>query len=200
MKATEEPPRWDTSILHESFDSRSYRDAIELHAAGMTRLEALFDEFSPSAVAVERVFFQHNTRTAMSVGQASGIVLALAVGFLAYKDRMSDLCLQDRIIRLEMQVRLHKLGLGEQADKLSLRQLISLRFASDAEPRMTPEEQAVYRDKVVPLLRAKGVRMIHGISAASLGGVAGKEATTVIGIVDANLAKGIRGIVDAVGA
>jgi crossover junction endodeoxyribonuclease RuvC len=27
---------------------------------------------------VERVFFQHNTRTAMSVGQASGVVLALA--------------------------------------------------------------------------------------------------------------------------
>ncbi|MCI0534982.1 MAG: tetratricopeptide repeat protein, partial [Verrucomicrobiales bacterium] len=26
-------------------------------------------------------------------------------------------------------------------------------FASDAEPRMTPEEQAVYRDKIVPLLR-----------------------------------------------
>jgi ribosomal protein L7Ae-like RNA K-turn-binding protein len=55
-------------------------------------------------------------------------------------------------------------------------------------------------DKVVPLLRAKGVRMIEGISAAALGGAAGKEATTVIGIVDANLAKGIRGVVDAVGA
>ncbi|MBI2947631.1 MAG: tetratricopeptide repeat protein, partial [Verrucomicrobia bacterium] len=26
-------------------------------------------------------------------------------------------------------------------------------FASDAEPRLTPEEQAVYRDKIVPLLR-----------------------------------------------
>ncbi|MGA0148591.1 MAG: crossover junction endodeoxyribonuclease RuvC [Ilumatobacteraceae bacterium] len=39
---------------------------------------ALLEEFSPSAVAVERVFFQHNTRTAMSVGQASGVVLALA--------------------------------------------------------------------------------------------------------------------------
>ena len=50
MKATEEPPRWDTSILHESFDSRSYRDAIELHAAGMTRLEALFDEHGIRAV------------------------------------------------------------------------------------------------------------------------------------------------------
>jgi ribosomal protein L7Ae-like RNA K-turn-binding protein len=55
-------------------------------------------------------------------------------------------------------------------------------------------------DKVVPLLRAKGVRMIEGISAAALGGAAGKEATAVIGIVDANLAKGIRGVVDAVGA
>ncbi len=35
-------------------------------------------EFTPVAVAVERVLFQVNTRTAMSVGQASGLVLALA--------------------------------------------------------------------------------------------------------------------------
>lgn len=33
------------------------------------------------------------------------------------------------------------------------RLLGSYGFASDAEPRMTPEEQGVYRDKVVPLLR-----------------------------------------------
>lgn len=38
----------------------------------------LLDEFRPSVVAVERVFFQHNTRTAMSVGQASGLVMAAA--------------------------------------------------------------------------------------------------------------------------
>ncbi len=43
-----------------------------------TDLLALFDEFSPTAVAVERVFFQHNTRTAMSVAQVSGVVLAMA--------------------------------------------------------------------------------------------------------------------------
>ena len=35
-------------------------------------------EFPPVAVAVERVLFQVNTRTAMSVGQASGLALALA--------------------------------------------------------------------------------------------------------------------------
>ncbi len=51
--------------------------------------------------------------------------------------------------------------------------------------------------KVVPLLRAKKVRMIEGISAAALGAAVGKEATTVIGIVDVHLAKGIQGIVDA---
>ena len=38
----------------------------------------LLDEFQPDAVAVEKVFFQVNVRTAMSVGQASGVALAEA--------------------------------------------------------------------------------------------------------------------------
>jgi crossover junction endodeoxyribonuclease RuvC len=41
-------------------------------------LDALIGEYRPIAVAVERVLFQVNTRTAMSVGQASGLALALA--------------------------------------------------------------------------------------------------------------------------
>ena len=41
-------------------------------------LEALISEVKPTAIAVEQVFFQNNVRTAMSVGQASGLVLALA--------------------------------------------------------------------------------------------------------------------------
>lgn len=41
-------------------------------------IESLLAEFRPHAVAVEQVFFQNNVRTAMGVGQASGIVLALA--------------------------------------------------------------------------------------------------------------------------
>ncbi|MEY4025496.1 MAG: crossover junction endodeoxyribonuclease RuvC [Actinomycetota bacterium] len=41
-------------------------------------LEALIAEVKPTAIAVEQVFFQNNVRTAMSVGQASGLVLALA--------------------------------------------------------------------------------------------------------------------------
>ncbi len=38
----------------------------------------LLDEFQPDAVAVEKVFFQVNVRTAMSVGQARGVALAEA--------------------------------------------------------------------------------------------------------------------------
>jgi crossover junction endodeoxyribonuclease RuvC len=41
-------------------------------------LRALIGELGPAAVAVERVFFQTNARTAMSVGQASGLALVAA--------------------------------------------------------------------------------------------------------------------------
>jgi crossover junction endodeoxyribonuclease RuvC len=41
-------------------------------------LGSLLREFTPDVVAVETVFFQVNVRTAMSVGQASGLALALA--------------------------------------------------------------------------------------------------------------------------
>ncbi|HVC14834.1 MAG TPA: crossover junction endodeoxyribonuclease RuvC [Acidimicrobiales bacterium] len=41
-------------------------------------LGTLMTEHRPDAVAVERVFFQVNARTAMSVGQASGLALAEA--------------------------------------------------------------------------------------------------------------------------
>jgi crossover junction endodeoxyribonuclease RuvC len=42
-------------------------------------LRALLGELRPHAVAVERVFFQSNVRTAIGVAQASGLALAEAV-------------------------------------------------------------------------------------------------------------------------
>jgi len=41
-------------------------------------LVSLIQEFAPDVVSVERVFFQTNVRTAMSVGQASGLALCEA--------------------------------------------------------------------------------------------------------------------------
>ena len=47
-------------------------------AALDTDLRELIADLRPNVVAVERLFFQTNVRTAMSVGQASGLVLAAA--------------------------------------------------------------------------------------------------------------------------
>ncbi|MBI1808477.1 MAG: ribosomal L7Ae/L30e/S12e/Gadd45 family protein [Gemmatimonadetes bacterium] len=77
----------------------------------------------------------------------------------------------------------------EAAGNVTLRLAI---VAGDASPNSLA--------KVVPLLKAKGVPLVEGIGAAELGGVTGRDATTVVGIVDAQLAKGIRGVVDAASA
>jgi crossover junction endodeoxyribonuclease RuvC len=46
--------------------------------AGLARVLA---DYRPDAVAVEKVFFSRNVRTAMTVGQASGVALATAAEF-----------------------------------------------------------------------------------------------------------------------
>ena len=54
-------------------------DEVPARLAELQReMRDLLVEFRPGAVAVERVLFQANVRTAMSVGQASGIVMAEA--------------------------------------------------------------------------------------------------------------------------
>jgi hypothetical protein len=73
---------------------------------------------------------------AVREGSADSVALALlavgvVVGLVAL--RQSSLRLQDRIILLEMQVRLTRLGRVHDLRRLSKRQVIALRFASDAE-------------------------------------------------------------------
>ena len=54
-------------------------DPLPDRLASLNReLRALLAEYRPDVVVVERVFFQTNVRTAMSVGQASGLALAAA--------------------------------------------------------------------------------------------------------------------------
>lgn len=51
--------------------------AQQLFSLCMT-LERVMEEFEPAAVAVERLFFNANARTAIRVGQASGVALLAA--------------------------------------------------------------------------------------------------------------------------
>jgi ribosomal protein L7Ae-like RNA K-turn-binding protein len=55
------------------------------------------------------------------------------------------------------------------------------------------------REKVVPLLNARRIRFIEVPSAVELGAAVGREQTTVVGIVDRQLAAGVRRIVESAG-
>jgi Flp pilus assembly protein TadB len=73
---------------------------------------------------------------ALSERSMVSIALVLLAGVVVWGLlilRQSALRLQDRIIRLEMQVRLARLGLTDAGSRLTLAQLVALRFASDAE-------------------------------------------------------------------
>ena len=52
--------------------------AGERLAAVAAGIRSVLDEHRPDAVAVERVFAQHNTRTVMGTAQASGVALLVA--------------------------------------------------------------------------------------------------------------------------
>lgn len=61
------------------------------------------------------------------------VLIALALILTVWMVRQYALRLQNRIIRLEMQVRLARLGRAADGDRLSVPQLVALRFASDQE-------------------------------------------------------------------
>ena len=52
-------------------------------------------------------------------------------------------------------------------------------------------------DKIVPLLNARRVRFIEVPSAVELGAAVGRDQTAVVGIVDRQLAAGVREIVES---
>lgn len=91
----------------------------ELHR----EVSALIEEHRPDAVAVEQVFFQNNVRTAMSVGQASGVVLALAA---------TAGC---RVVQYSpSQVKSAVTGWGG-ADKVQVTQMVQRRLGLDHAPK-----------------------------------------------------------------
>jgi ribosomal protein L7Ae-like RNA K-turn-binding protein len=57
-----------------------------------------------------------------------------------------------------------------------------------------PDASSNSLDKVLPLLRARGIDVLAGPPAAELGSAVGRDSTAVVGIVDRGLAKGIRAL------
>jgi len=86
-------------------------------------IDNLLDQYSPSVVAVEHIFFQSNVRTAMSVGQVSGLVLSAAAR---------------RGLQVEQytpnQVKLAITGWGA-ADKLQVQKMVKQRLGLNTIPK-----------------------------------------------------------------
>ena len=68
-----------------------------------------------------------------SAGTLLGFLMSVAFVVMFFSLRVQILTVQDRVIRLEMRIRMARLGLDQECDRLAPRQLIALRFASDSE-------------------------------------------------------------------
>ncbi len=78
----------------------------------------------------------HLVKVGISYNSVFGVLMALALFVLAFCARIFALTVQDRVIRLEMRLRLAQIlpaELRPRIPEFTPGQLISLRFASDAE-------------------------------------------------------------------
>lgn len=92
-------------------------------------------------LAVNLVWSIYRLIRGVSLEAAFGVALAVALLLVAFFGRIFALTVQDRVIRLEMALRLEKLlpaDLKPRIGELTVAQFVSLRFASDAElPALT---------------------------------------------------------------
>ncbi|MEC7590317.1 MAG: crossover junction endodeoxyribonuclease RuvC [Actinomycetota bacterium] len=69
----------EVSLLHIGVFRTDPGEAIEQRLISIERdIDGLVDELEPDVVAVERVFSQHNVRTAMATAQAAAVALLVA--------------------------------------------------------------------------------------------------------------------------
>jgi Family of unknown function (DUF6526) len=91
--------------------------------------------FAPLAL-INLMWSIYNLYRSPGAGELQGIVIALAILMAGFLARTSALKAQDRVIRLEENLRYQKIlspELAKKAEALTPGQLVALRFASDAE-------------------------------------------------------------------
>jgi hypothetical protein len=105
--------------------------SFENHA----KLVPAFHYLTLGLVAINVLWNIYRTAVAFSLGQLISLVAALALLMVAFWARIFALGVQDRLIRLEMRLRMTGLApdLAARFDEFSVNQVCSLRFAGDAE-------------------------------------------------------------------
>ncbi|MCX7970744.1 MAG: crossover junction endodeoxyribonuclease RuvC [Negativicutes bacterium] len=74
----DEPGSRLTAVRYGTIETSSRLDDSSRLAVLYNQLTGIIDSFTPQLVAVEKLFFNKNTRTAISVSQARGVVLLCA--------------------------------------------------------------------------------------------------------------------------
>jgi hypothetical protein len=100
------------------------------------RLVPLFHFFVLPVLFINVLYTSWNATQMPTGGTAWAFVVAAALLTLSLVARTMVLRVQDRVIRLEMRLRLHEAlpaELRNRVPELTPRQLVALRFASDAE-------------------------------------------------------------------
>jgi hypothetical protein len=100
------------------------------------RIYPLFHIWSVFPLLVNFIWSVYRLRFGITGDSIVAVILAVGLLALLFASRAQALAVQDRVIRLEMRLRLREVlppDLAAQADRLSVKQLIALRFASDAE-------------------------------------------------------------------
>ena len=100
------------------------------------RFFPLFHFFVAPVLIINFLVAAWRTYQAPSAGTAWATVVALTLVGLALASRLMALTVQDRLIRLEMRLRLQQLlgpDLAARVSEIDRPQFVALRFASDAE-------------------------------------------------------------------
>lgn len=100
------------------------------------RIVPLYHVFGSLIFVVNVIWWAYRCVTAFSGDTLMALLLGLALLMLHVYARVFPLTVQDRLIRLEMKLRMRELLPAELAgrfDEFTVKQLVALRFASDAE-------------------------------------------------------------------
>lgn len=136
---------------------RTARTAVPARLAVLyDELRALIEEHDPHAVAVERVLFNANTKTAMSVGQAAGVALLAAAQAGCEVAEYTP-----------GEVKLTVTGNGA-ADKRQMQRMISRLLSIDPPP--SPPDAADALGLALTHLRSHRLRRLQAAASSTRGG------------------------------